>query len=305
MTWWADANARATGLGGHLLDAEAWRRVRMCVDVAALCRELQRLGYAVKPGDDPRIVERDIDRMRRRREAVLRHWLGKRARYLRLHLEADDFRALRGRLRGAAGDEDAVRVLADLEQPLAERTLEEHRGFIERWANLPSLFALEQALLRAFAARALEGARRGGRGVPDRVRRAIDLTNARAILALGPGGDLPPEAVFIDGGEALSLETFGTALGAADRVAARSILGGCLPGAFGAAMADPQVPSQRLDRALLLAELAAERRAARQDPLGPAPVFLLLARQALEARDLRGLLWARALGAPLDPERWT
>jgi len=305
MTWWADANARAAGLAGHLLDAEAWQRVRRCADVAALCREMQRLGYAVNPGDDPQTAERAIDQMRRRREAVLGHWLGKRTRYLRLHLEADDFRALRALLRGAAGDAEAVRVLADREQPLAERTLEEHRGFVERWANLPSLFALEQALLRAFAARALEGARRGGRGIPDRVRRAIDLTNARAILALGPGGDVPPEAVFIDGGEALPLATFKTALGAADRPAARRILGACLPDAFGAAMSDLQLPPQRLDRALLLAELAAERRSARQDPLGPAPVFLLLARQELEARDLRGLLWARALGAPPDPERWT
>lgn len=314
MTWWADANARAAGLTGHLLDAEAWRRVRMCADVPALCRELQRLGYAVSPGDEPRTVEQAIDRMRRRREAVLRHWLGERVRYLRLHLEVDDFHALRALLRRAVDDDsaapakaplDALRDLADREEPLAMRAVEEHRAFVERWPDLPSLFALEQALLRAFAARALEGARRARRGVPDRVRRAIDLTNARAILALGTDRDVPAEAVFLAGGEALPFETFREAFVAPDERAARALLGAPLPGAFGAALADPQVSSQRLDRALLLAELDAERRAARQDPLGPAPVFLLLARQQLEARDLRGLLWARALGAPPDPERWT
>jgi len=335
MTWWADANARARGLSGHLLDEAAWRRVRLCSDVPTLCRELQRLGYPLEPGDAPRTAERALDRVRAARQAVLAQWLGSRVRCFRVHLEADDFRAVRALLRAAAGDvpaadpsnpvppaaglsdamrtaaaaagtpEDALAVLVDRGQSLAARALEEHRTLVESWPDLPPLIALEQALLRAFAGRALEGARHGGRELVRRVRRAIDVTNARAVLALGSDGGLPAGSAFVEGGEALTAELFADALGARDAEAARALLGAGLPRDLGAALADPELSSPRFERALLVRELASEHHAARQDPLGPAPVLAFLVRQQLEAHDLRGLLWARALGAPPDPERWT
>jgi vacuolar-type H+-ATPase subunit C/Vma6 len=137
------------------------------------------------------------------------------------------------------------------------------------------------------------------------VRRAVDLLNVRAALSLGPGSGLPAGAVFLPDGESLDLAVFREALEADDRRAARERLAAGLGGGVVRVLADATIAPSRLDRALLVFELDEERAAARRDPLGPGPVLAFLLRQRLEVRDLRGLLWARALGAPPDPERWT
>ncbi|MGD8494794.1 MAG: V-type ATPase subunit [Gemmatimonadales bacterium] len=334
MTWWADANTRAAGLSGHLLDEAEWTRVRACADLGSLLRELQRLGYDVQPGETPRSAELALERTRIGRCGLLVRWLGPRIRSLRLHLEADVAREVRVLLRVAAagtaspesaGDvpptdalpaglraaalaagspEDVLRVLAERGQPLAERARAEHRELVAEWPGLPPLLACEQALLRAHVGRALEGLSRRDRALRDRVRRAIDLLNLRAVLSAGPESRLPAAAIFLSGGDRVDLQCFRRALEAPDRRAARELLAHRLPERLAAPLTNSAIPVTRLGRALLEMELDEERALARREPLGPAPVLAFLLRQRLEVRDLRGLVWARALGAPPDPERW-
>lgn len=334
MTWWADASARATGLSGHLLDGAGWARVRACPDPDSLCRELQRFGYDVQPGEAPRSVERALERTRAARCALLVRWLGSRVRGLRLHFEADTVCAIRVLLHAAAEEKtgpepvgwlstgggltagmreaaatagspgDVLRMLADHGQPLAERALAEHVELAAEWPGLSPLLACEQALLRAHVGRAREGISRRDRALRDRVRRAIDLLNLRAVLSVGPESGLPAAAIFLSGGDRLDLDAFGRALGAPDRRAARETLARRLPAHLAAPLTDPAIPVARLGRTLLELELEEERGLTRREPLGPAPVLAFLLRQRLEVRDLRGLVWARALGAPPDPERW-
>ncbi|MFW6083656.1 MAG: V-type ATPase subunit [Gemmatimonadota bacterium] len=330
MTWWADAGARARGLTGHLLDAPDWRRLHEAPDLPSLCQELKRLGYPLEPGADARVAERAVERMRRQRQALLARWLGSRTRHLRIVLEVDDRRAIRALLRGAATDlppaerlavvppscglsrsmtekaatastpEECLAILAELGQPLADRAEEECRVLEESWPDLPRLLALETALVRAWAIRAVEGARRGGSRVRERVARTLDLENAWSVLVLVPGDSPPPEATFLDGGESLSLDLFKQALDTGDREAARAILGRGLPDAVGEMFADSALPPMRLQRAVLQLAVRHEERALRREPLGPASLFAFLLRIRLESHDLRGLLWGRALGAPPD-----
>lgn len=306
MTWWADASARATGLSGHLLDDAAWARVRACPDPGSLCRELQRFGYDVQPGETPRSAEEGLERTRGARCALLVRWLGPRVRALRLHLEADVARAIRATLRSAeAGSPgEVLATLAERGQPLAERALAERRELVAEWPGLPELLSCEQALLRARVRRALAGVPRRDRALRRRVRHAVDLLNLRAALSAGPGSGLPAAAIFLSGGDCFDLGRFRRALETRDRTATREFLARELPERIAAPLANPAIPVSRLGRAMLVRELEEERRLARREPLGPAPVLAFLLRQRLEVRDLRGLLWERALGAPPDPERW-
>lgn len=334
MTWWADASARAVGLSGHLLDEAAWRRVRACPDAWALCRELQRFGYAVQPGEASRSAERALEGTRGARQSLLARWLGPRVRSLRLYFEADAVRAIRVLLRAASIEtaaepaeglppasgltvgmqaaaaaaetpEKVLATLAELGQPLAERALVEHGALAADWPGLPPLVVLEQALLRAHVGRALDGVRRRDRALHGRVRRAIDLINVRAALSAGHESGLPAGAIFVAGGNHVGRERVTAALETRDSQSVRELLGAGLPDRLAAVLTDARIPVPRLERALLALELEEERREAQREPLGPAPVLAFLLRQRLEVRDLRGLLWARALGAPPDPERWT
>lgn len=328
MTWWADANARARGLAGHLLDAPAWRRLFGAPDLPGLCRELQRSGYPVEPGVDARTAERAVEQVRFQRQDLLVRWLGSRAQKLRIVLEADDRRAIRTLLRGAATDlgpeerlatvpltcgvsedmlrattassspEGCVEVLAELGQPLALRTMEEHHTLTENWPGLTPLLALELALAHAWAARVREEIGRRDSHLREYAGLVVDLENAWGALEPAAGDGPPAEAVFVKGGATLSLESFSDARDAGSRDEARELLGRVLPGAVGELFADATVPSTLLERGALELAVRHEERALRREPLGPAPLLAFLLRLRLESRDLRGLLWARALGAP-------
>lgn len=330
MTWWADVNARATGLAGHLLDGPEWRRARTTPDLFTLCRELARLGYPIESGAEPRAAERVIEQVRRQRQALLVRWLGSRSRHLRFVLEIDDRRAIRALLRGAAADlspserlavvppsvgvsermaeraalaatpEECVEILADLGQDLAVRTMEELRSWTERWPETSALLALEIALVRAAAARAVEGAKRGGGELERLVALTLDLQNAWSVLVLVPLATPEAESVFVEGGAKLSLDAFREALEAGEGAAARAVLARELPSPASEPFADPTLPPGRLKRRVLALTVRQQQLAARHDPLGPAPVLAFSLRLQLESRDLRGLLWARALGAPLE-----
>ncbi|MFW6083886.1 MAG: V-type ATPase subunit [Gemmatimonadota bacterium] len=323
-------NARAKGLAGHLLDEAAWRRVRTTPDLFTLCRELTRLGYPIEPGAGPRSAERTVEAVRQRRQAQILRWLGPRSRQLRFLLEAEDRRAIRTLLRGAAAGlppeerraavppacglsermvERVVRVatpeeclseLADLDQPLAAEALDEHPRLLTDWPEAPTLLGLELALVRAWAVRAVEGGKRGGPQLNRLLSLTLDLQNAWTALVLVSEPTPAPEVLFVEGGTALPLDVFRRTLEADEAPAVREILAGALPAPTSEPFADASVSLDRLERVALVVTLREQDEEALHEPLGPAPLLAFLLRLRLESRDLRGLLWARALGAPLE-----
>ena len=328
MTWWADANARARGLATHLLDDAAWRRLRTAPDLFVLCRELDRLGYPIEPGGEARSAERAVEQVRRERQALILRWLGPRSRHVRFLLEDDDRRAIRSLLRGAAAElppperlavtppscgltvdmveraagagspEDCLEELAEQGQPLALAAIEERDGLLPEWPEAPTLLALELALVRAWAARAVEGGKRGGALLNRVLALRLDLQNAWSALVLvkepAPSADL----FFIEGGAALSHDVFREALEASDPAEVRAVLARELPAPVGEPFADSSLSSGRLERATLTLLLRQQRKQILHEPLGPAPLLAFLLQLRLESHDLRALLWARALGAP-------
>lgn len=331
MTWWADVNARARGLAGHLLDAPARGRVQAAPDLPSLCRELQRFGYPLEPGVGARTAERAVERVRSERQALLLRWLGKRCSHVRFVLEADDRRAIRALVRGAeaglpasarvaavppacgvpegwirsaadtATPEEALSRLADLGQPLAERARVEREELMETSPDLPPLLAVELALGRAWAGRAVEGGKRGGAEIRRAVALAVDLENAWSALVLAPSEGPLAAAAFLDGGGALSRDDFEDALAAPDRATCRARIADVLPGPLATPFLDPAIPATRLEHAVLALAVREQERELRRAPLGPAPLLACLLRLRLEAQELRGALWARALGAPPGP----
>lgn len=330
MTWWADANARARGMATHLLDDAAWRRLRTSPDLFALCRELDRLGYPIEPGGDARSAERAIEEVRRERQARILRWLGPRSRHVRFLLEEDDRRAIRALLRGAAAElppperlaatppslgltagmvdraarastpEDCLGELAGLGQPLALAAIEERDVLLAEWPEAPVLLVLELALVRAWAARAVEGGKRAGSPLNRVLARTLDLQNAWSALVLGDEPRPSPDLLFVEGGAALSSDAFREALEATEAAEVRAILARELPAPIGEPFADSSLASARLERATLTLLLRQQRKQARHEPLGPAPLLVYLLQLRLESHDLRGLVWARALGAPLE-----
>lgn len=330
MTWWADVNARAKGLASHLLDEGAWRSVRSTPDLFTLCRELARLGYPIEPGAGPRSAERTVEGVRERRQAQILRWLGPRSRHLRFILEAEDRRAIRALLRGAAAGlppeerrgavppacglsermiERAARVgapaeclaeLAELDQPLAKEALDQHPRLLADWPEAPTLLGLELALVRAWAVRAVEGGKRGGPQLNRLLSLTLDLQNAWSALVLVSEPTPAPEMLFIEGGTDLPLDVFRRTLEADEVPAVREILANELPAPMGELFADASTSLDRLERVALVLALRQQDEEARHEPLGPAPLLAFLLRLRLESRDLRGLLWARALGAPLE-----
>ncbi|MDX1577454.1 MAG: V-type ATPase subunit [Gemmatimonadota bacterium] len=330
MTWWADANARARGLGTHLLDDAAWRRLRTAPDLFVLCRELERLGYPVEPGGEARSAERAVEQVRRERQSRILRWLGPRSRHVRFLLEDDDRRAIRSLLRGAAAEltpperlsvtppscgltagmveraaradtpDDCLELLAAQGQPLALAAIEERDGLLAEWPETPTLLAHELALVRARAARAVEGGKRGGTRLNRVLALTLDLQNAWSALVLVKEPAPSPDLFFVEGGAALSQDAFREALEAGDPAEARATLARVLPAPVGEPFADSSLASGRLERATLILLLRQQRRQMLHEPLGPAPLLAFLLQLRLETHDLRGLLWARALGAPLE-----
>jgi vacuolar-type H+-ATPase subunit C/Vma6 len=132
------------------------------------------------------------------------------------------------------------------------------------------------------------------------VRETIDVENALAALVLAErSADVTPKDAFLRGGSRIDIAAFeeaiatGTATGAGARLArafGESRLAGPLARAGGDGGA--------AEAALLRARLAAQRGAARRDPLGPAPLLVFVLALRAEADDLRRLIWGLALDAP-------
>lgn len=322
---WEDLNARARGLGTHLLSESQLERLESAADADALAADLRTAGVDVQEGAGG---ARDLEHAVRRDAAatlrVLLRWCGPRSAVLAVLLEDEDRRSLRALLRGAAQRAPAEERLAGLlatpslpESALAELaaqpTIRAVVTLLVAWRNpygpplraeansaAPDLLVLELALARAFAARALRQARRAGRRGPivAHARLMIDLDNAQtAISFAGGAAGLKVADFFLPAGEKVSKARFLAAIHAGTVARAADILAAAFPGtALQAALKDGALDPSRLESALLAAQVRMLEAKRRVDPLGPVTVLHFMLRLRLQLVELRRIIWTVALG---------
>jgi vacuolar-type H+-ATPase subunit C/Vma6 len=156
---------------------------------------------------------------------------------------------------------------------------------------------MEIALNRRFAERAL-GLARGG-PLAAYVRQTIDLENAFAALVLAARPeDMTPKEAFIPGGQHIGITQFEEAVAAGNAAAAATRLHRAFGDAPVARAFAPGAELAAAEPATLRLRLAALRRAARTDPLGPAPLLGFVLGLRAETADLRRLIWGLSLTAP-------
>jgi vacuolar-type H+-ATPase subunit C/Vma6 len=321
---WEDVNARARGLATRLLSPEAIAGLARARDLRELSRALA--GLEVLPEEIPDAsapaLELALRRAAARELRLVWRWLGPRADVVSVALEAEDRRSLRALVRGAAAGVHAEgRLTGLLPTPtLPERLLRElaGRSSVRDQATLlvaaghpagplllaaaapqePDLFAVESAIAQSFAERALRGARRGGQFLLEYVGDLLDAENARTALLLARAGvGDPPASAFIAGGRRLSQAHFERAASSGDSVRAAGILGEALGGGVEAGLLLRHADAPAALEAAL-EELETDRliRAARLDPLGPAPLLLYLRRLRAQSVALGELVWSLDLG---------
>jgi vacuolar-type H+-ATPase subunit C/Vma6 len=291
-----------------------------------LTAELRRLGFPLSGEGVPPPAELElaVRRWAAAALATLARWAGRRVATLAIIYEDEDRKSLRAMLRGAVGRVPAEARLSGLipTPTLPERALEElaHQvsvaavvTLLQVWgspyaaalsaagrAAEPDLFAIELALDRAFAARALSAARSGGPDLLAFVRESVDLANAVTALLLAVAGrDVVPKEAFLLGGVRVSIVTFEEAAaapgaGQAGVRLARAFTPSPLAVAFHDLGADPG----RLEDALLRLRVHELQLRARLSPLGPAPVLWFALRLKACVIDLQRIIWGTALGAP-------
>ncbi len=323
---WGDVNARARGLGTHLLSRARLAGLAEAPDLTALATRLADAGVPPSAEGVPTPADLELSARREaaRRLHVLARWLGARTGLLTVVFDEEDRRSVRAMLRGAAAGIPAGARLAGLipTPSLSERALKELASrtnprevamLLALWAHPfgasllaatdaqhPDLARMELALHRTFAARAVGGARRGGKALRAYVAETVDLLNVDAALLLAGGEhELPLEEVFVDGGTALTRAAWLHAASAPGRTEAASVLATALDqtgfeDAVRLAGRDPH----RSERLLLQHRLRTWHRRARQDPLGAAPVLEYVLRLRAQLLQLRALVWATALGMP-------
>lgn len=327
MPAWDDLNARVRGLGTRLMPRPTLERLAATIGVDALAEELRAQALIALEPSQARIIERLEIGVRRRAAGmlgVLSRWAGERRRRLAVVFEDEDRRSLRRVVRGAVqGAPHTARVAGAIPTAaLPERALTELAqldsigaiaGLLAVWRHpyadviaasaatpRPDLFALDVALSRLYAARALRQARRCGRELQAFVRQVVDLENVWSALLLSyQGGDIDPDQAFIEGGEVLRSETFRRAVASGSIAAAA---GSLRPGFRGTPMdeelgRDP-VDVTRLEAAVLATQLRAHLRAARRRPLGTAPILSFVLRLRGEVMDLQRVIAGVTLGAP-------
>lgn len=319
---WEDVNARCRGLGTHLLGRTEFAAVEAAPEWRALPRLLQAHLGDTEPPATPRELDAALLRRYGTMLAVVERWLGSRRRLLQVVWEDEERRTLRALLRGAAEGASVERRLegavatARLPRRLLHR-LAESRSTADGLAlaagsGLPlavavarvkvgpgaaGMLELERALSRAWADRAVAGAKGGGRRLRAWVAEAIDAENLLALSVAGTwAGELRPAEAWLPGGRWLSEKRF-TGIAAAPDDAAR---GGLLRdavrrGALRAALDAAAGPAE-LERRILERRTAAAAVQARREPLGPWPTFAFLLRLRLELHRVRRASWALAFG---------
>lgn len=318
---WEDLDARARGLGTHLLGRARLAALADARDLPALAEDLHALGF---PAGEPSAPALDlaIRRAAAARMRTLALWCGPRIGALAILFEDEDRRSLRALLRGAVqGATAETRLAGTIPTPsLPERVLAELArqtsaaavaSLLVAFANPygpvllaearpqhPDLFRLENRLQHAFASRALDAARRAGAALEDYVRETIDLENALAAGVMGAQeSDVAAGEAFLDGGQKLGRDRFEAAAAARDPAeAVRRIAAAFARTPF----ADLWLRHRpgTLEGSILARRIEVQKRAAVKDPLGPAPLLAYALRLRAEVLDLRRLVWGIALEVP-------
>ncbi|MBI2963237.1 MAG: V-type ATPase subunit [Deltaproteobacteria bacterium] len=318
---WDDVDARARGLGTHLLGRSRLEPLAQAADLPALAAALERDGFdTAGAGDSPAALDLAVRRSAAARMRTLARWCGRRAETLAVVFEDEDRRSLRAILRGALqGAAPQARLAGCIPTPsLSERLLEELAGapapsavaaLLVAWENPygsalleeasqqhPDPFRLESSLNRTFARRSLAGAGKAGRALREYVQEVIDLENAwSALLLAAQGGDGSPGECFLSGGRRLDRKRFET-IAAGKSPAAALLCAAFVRTAFAEAFRSAGLST--LENAILTAQIREQARAMLRDPVGPAPILLYTLRLRAETVDLRRIIWGIALGAP-------
>ncbi|HVX89619.1 MAG TPA: V-type ATPase subunit [Gemmatimonadales bacterium] len=204
---WEDVNARARGLGTHLLDRGRLEALAAAPDLGALAEALGRAGIAIGAGDGA-TAEAGIRQWSAGILRTLQRWVGARSDALPLVFDDEDRRSIRALIRGAAAGVPAeARLLALLPTPAlpaaalealaALHTVEEVAALLAAWRHPfagaaaaavgaePDLLAFDRALADAARQRAERAARRSG-------SRALRRLVAE-LFATDPAADGPEE----------------------------------------------------------------------------------------------------------------
>lgn len=327
---WEDVNARAKGLGSRLLSPAALARLTHVRDLQALAHAMAEEGAVLEevPNATAPALELALRRAAGRALGVARRWLGARAEVVAVALETEDRRSLRALLRGAAAGVHAEARLAGLvpTPSLPERLLRElaERSRIREQAALlvaaghpygppllaasapqePDLFAIELAIGRTFAERALRGARRDGGFLRAYVGDLIDIDNCRNLLPAGRESGERSQPTFLPGGRRLKAEGFEQAARAPGTIGVARALGEAMGGGATAALLVRHADAPAALEEALKAEVRVRLlRESRLDPLGPAPLLLYCERLREQTVWLSDLVWRLDLGAPAPAER--
>jgi vacuolar-type H+-ATPase subunit C/Vma6 len=163
----------------------------------------------------------------------------------------------------------------------------------------PDSFALDIALDRTFAARALDATRRGGRALQAFVRQSIDLDNTvTALILAGAESDFMPKQAFLPGGDRVTLAAFEHAVALRDPPAAAHRLAEVLAPSAVAATLRRSRGDASLEDEVLRVRIHELERWSRREPLGPIPVLLFALRLRAQVIDLQRVVWGGALDAP-------
>jgi vacuolar-type H+-ATPase subunit C/Vma6 len=327
MTIWDDLNARARGLGTHLLGRATLEHLAHARDLTAVATALASRGYAISESDrgSGSLLELAVRRGIAQRMRVLARWAGTRTGMLAVIFEDEDRRSITALLRGAAQRAPAnLRVSGLIPTPeLPERALGELArqptpravtALLAAWRHPlaselidvasrpePDLLALETALSRAFAKRALSASRRAGRRgrLFHYVQQVIDLENAYTALILSEDEKPRPADHWLPGGRAITLDLAERAAASGDPATAADLLGGGFRGTrLAAVFAHPDHQPAGLELAVLGAQIAEFRARSRVEPLSVAFLLGFALRLRAEALDVRRVIWGISLGAP-------
>lgn len=322
MTDWGDLVARVRGLSTHLLDDGQLHTIAASRGLAPLSVGLASAGIlpAALERAGARTLELGVRRHAARQLRLVWRWAGGRIGRLAPLVEDEDRRSIRAMLRGAsAGEAPELRLAGLVTTPaLPERALQElaRRGdvasvaaqlaamgspyasaiFEEASRQYPELLRLETALNARFAARALAAATRGDAAMRDHVQGLLDVENCWTARLL-PLGSTPGDVddYFVTGGTELSRDDWTAAVRATTAAARDTILQGAATTPWLSAAASG---AARVEDTVLRATIVHQRRLARQEPLGTAPVIEYVLRLREEVRALQRIIWSVSLRVP-------
>jgi vacuolar-type H+-ATPase subunit C/Vma6 len=300
------------------------RRVEGTASLTELAHELEGTAYArFLP---PRVsgaeaLETGISRSLADRLETLARWAGPGGRLLTVIFLEQDVQNVRVLVRGAAGGLGSDQRLAGtIPTPaLPRRALERLAradtpaaiaATLTAWAHpLGSAllteadkghsdpFRMEVALARRFAEEAPRASSTGGGHMRRFVAESLDGQNlVTALLLAGARSETPARDLFVEGGAALSRESFVRAAEAEDRTRAAAALAAGMRGEPLSRPLEDSLPSPAaLTVGIASDRIERRRSAARLEPVSPLPVLLFVLRLREEARRLRRALWRAAV----------